>query len=292
MRHEAAHQWDQLSDSEVRIRDALHANLASTPWAREMFACASETQKDFFRYAADPQTDSIQANSAYEALLHQLSAMMNVQVRQGQEHISALQDTPSIIVASNHLGIGGVGAVDNYDGSFDFPKVEIEAFPLGMMPGFSVAQLHQAQQVDIRKEEKGDIGAIHRKLNGICISGPQGQGSLTSLIDEINGVRKANKRNVFLLFPEGRTSGWANNGGPYDLDAFRAGTFVISCKTGMPILPVCQYFDPKRGLDLLVLPPVQLSEADLPNIRNIQATARQAMQEALHAAIAEDTYQL
>lgn len=273
-------------DQDQRIRSLLYNTLASTPWATDMFARASAHQKDFFSYVAHPDTTTEAANQAYGELLGGLAEMTNVQIKYGHENVERLKDSPAVIVASNHLGIGQVGGVDNRNRTFDFPGDEIEAFPLGMLPGYVVSRIRTGKiQMDIRKEEIGDLGRIRRKLLGVFVSdSPQGSGT-DALIGDINRTC-ALERQTFLLFPEGRTSGWANGGGPYDLDAFKAGTFVIGCKTGIPILPVCQYFDPHRGLDLLVLPPMQLGKEDLENIHFIKDATRRVMQQALQEAAA------
>jgi len=251
-----------------------------------MFRQASVGQKNFFNYVARPGTTTEAANQAYEALLDDLADMTNAQITYGHEHVEQLKGSQAVIVASNHLGIGQVGGVDNRDRTFDFPGDEIEAFPLGMLPGYVVSRLLMGKiQMDIRKEEIGDLGLIRRKLLGIFVSDSPGGGGTNALISDINHTC-AQDQQTFLLFPEGRTSGWANNGGPYDLDAFKAGTFVIGCKTGIPILPVCQYFDPQRGLDLLALPPMRLGEEDLGNIPLIKDATRHVMQLALQEAAA------
>lgn len=270
--------------SEDRIRQLLKDTLASTPWAQDMFATASGLQADFFTSAVHPDTSELEVNAAYIALQQRLTELMRVQVREGEGYLAALQDDPAIIVAVNHLGIGQVGYVDNSDQPFDFPGAEIEAFPMGLVPGYVVSQIHAGKPpVDIRREETGDIGAIHRKLDGIRLFNTGAKGGTQSLIDSIMGVNETGGRHVFQMFPEGRTSGWANNEGPYDLDQFRAGTFVVACETGFPVLPVAQYFDPNRGMDLLVLPPIRLGKQDLPHVGSIKDATRQAMQTRLSA---------
>jgi hypothetical protein len=284
--HERVDDLSTGTDQDQRIRLLLHDTLASTPWATDMFAQASAYQKDFFSYVAHPDTTSEAANQAYEELLGSLADMTNAQVKYGHENVERLRDSSAVIVASNHLGIGQVGGVDNRNRTFDFPGDEIEAFPLGMLPGYIISRILTGRvQMDIRKEEIGDLGIIRRKLLGIFVSDSPKGGGTDALIRDINGTC-ALEQQTFLLFPEGRTSGWANNGGPYDLDAFKAGTFVIGCKTGIPILPVCQYFDPHRGLDLLVLPPMRLGEEDLEHVHSIKDATRQVMQIALRETVA------
>jgi hypothetical protein len=253
-----------------------------------MFGRASAHQEDFFNYVAHPDTTTQAANQAYGELLGSLADMTNAHIKYGHENVARLKDSPAVIVASNHLGIGQVGGVDNRNRTFDFPGDEIEAFPLGMLPGYVISDFLTGKiQMDIRKKEVGDLGMIRGKLLGIFVSDSLQGGGTNALIRDINRAC-ALEQQTFLLFPEGRTSGWANNGGPYDLDAFKAGTFVIGCKTGIPILPVCQYFDPHRGLDLLVLPPMQLGEEDLENVHFIKDATRHAMQIALQAAVAQE----
>jgi hypothetical protein len=278
---------DVFADPDQRIRLLLQDTLASTPWATDMFAQASAYQKDFFSYVAHPDTTAEAASQAYGELLGGLADMTNVQIKYGHENVECLRDSSAVIVASNHLGIGQVGSVNNRDRTFDFPGEEIEAFPLGMLPGYVISRiLAEKIQMDIRKEEIGDLGMIRRKLPGIFVSdSPQGGGT-DILVSDINRACALERQTTFQLFPEGRTSGWANNGGPNDLDAFKAGTFVIGCKTGIPILPVCQYFDPHRGLDLLALPPMRLGEEDLENVHFIKDATRHVMQLALQEAAA------
>jgi hypothetical protein len=144
-----------LSDQDQRIRSLLHNTLASTPWATDMFARASAHQKDFFSYIVHPDTTAEVANQAYGELLGSLAGMTNVQIKYGHENVEYLKNSPAVIVASNHLGIGQVGGVDNRNRIFDFPGDEIEAFPLGMLPGYVISRLLTGKiQMDIKK--RGD----------------------------------------------------------------------------------------------------------------------------------------
>jgi hypothetical protein len=96
--------------------------------------------------------------------------MTNVQIKDNHEHVERLRDSSAVIVASNHLGIGQVGGIDNRNRVFDFPGDEIEAFPLGMLPGYVISRMLTGKlQVDIRKEELGDLGLVRRKLLGIFV---------------------------------------------------------------------------------------------------------------------------
>src|SRR5262249_12910596 len=109
-------------------------------------------------------------------------------------------------------------------------------------------------------ELSGDMGKIHRKIGSIVVPGTQKSGGLPELVASIKGIAAEHRGTVFIACPEGRTSGWANNGGPYDLDAFRSGLFVVGCETGLPILPVGMYFDPDAAWIIRCCPQCVLAE--------------------------------
>lgn len=55
--------------------------------------------------------------------------------------------------------------------------------------------------------------------------------------------RNENKVPVFIIFPEGGTSGKRNNGSPYSLDVFKEGYSRLANKLEIPILPIIIYLN-------------------------------------------------
>lgn len=86
---------------------------------------------------------------------------------------------------------------------------------------------------------------------------------------------------AIVMYPEGGTSGKRNNGGPYDLDEFHGGAFVVAIQTGLPILPVCQYFNPEKGLELHILKPILPKQRDIERVDEIKEETKNAMQKRL-----------
>ena len=110
----------------------------------------------------------------------------------------------------------------------------------------------------------GIFGQIHRKAGFIHVPPPniQSTNRTEALLEQ---TREAiNKRtNIGIVnYPEGGTSGKYSGLGPYDLDPFKTGGYVIASKLGVYVIPVAQYFNPEKGLQLKVFQPYIPSISD------------------------------
>ena len=83
-----------------------------------------------------------------------------------------------------------------------------------------------------------------------------GQNRTQKLIDDVNRLMIDHK-SVVVMYPEGGTSGKRNEGGPYDLDIFHKGAFVVANISISLSCPLSQFFNSKSGFEIDVLEPIQ-----------------------------------
>jgi 1-acyl-sn-glycerol-3-phosphate acyltransferase len=100
-----------------------------------------------------------------------------------------------------------------------------------------------------------------QKAAGVIAIPAGGSGRLVQLEENTKKVL-ADQKGLVVMYPEGGTSGKRNQGGPYDLDHFQTGAFVIASHLGIPVLPVCQYFNPDGGFEIAILPPVNIPNTE------------------------------
>jgi 1-acyl-sn-glycerol-3-phosphate acyltransferase len=121
----------------------------------------------------------------------------------------------------------------------------------GLMP---VAEKIGDNLAYVSDDFPGIFGEIHRAAGFIHVP-PQTSEKisrtevLTQQTKEVVNVRK----NIAIVnFPEGGTSGKYNGLGPYDLEPFKTGGYVIASKLGIRVIPIAQYFDKEKGLQLRI----------------------------------------
>jgi len=100
------------------------------------------------------------------------------------------------------------------------------------------------------------FGEIHRESGFIHVPPPniQNINRTEALLEQTKNALIARPNTGIVNYPEGGTSGKYSGLGPYDLDPFKTGGYVIASKLGIRIIPVAQYFDPNKGLQLKVFP--------------------------------------
>lgn len=241
---------------EVRITQALESELLRTSWAKDFFSIAKTKQIEFFRNALSNLQNPREIYQNAQTLIQELSTLGKSHIVEGQENLEDLH-APAFIV-SNHLGDYKLATIKPEELGLQLDTDQIHPFPMYYSPYHPIGKLIGA-----------DLGDAHVQLLPPLYDVEKASGLVTIIAGVPNGVTRLEKETrevleqhpnlLMVVFPEGGTSGKRNGGGPYDLEKFKTGAFVIAANLGIPALPVAKYFDPREGYKLRVFPAVNLN---------------------------------
>lgn len=266
---------------ELVIRARLE-NLVSSPWAKEAIEKMRLTQSDFLSFAFDNLKEPEKILQRHGQVLPQLAQICRTKIVSGEDSLKGILPG-KVILVTNHLGMSKLTRIDNRDRHLPVGLDEIEPFliryaPLTLIADSLGAELHEASI-----ELPGSLIRIQESC-GVLTIPVSGSGRAEQLIDKIQGTLAKDQRQTFVMYPEGGTSGKRNGGGPYDLDEFHRGSFVVAARTRLPVMPVCQFFDSERGMELQIMSPFYVPESDLDSVNNVARNVRGEMQKVLTSA--------
>jgi|GEM_PF-1857804 len=261
-------QWPKLDDpKEKRIVDAIRSELLATDWAKGVFENASKAQlehiKSSLKHLGDPQF--IHDNT--QKLLAELAKMTNSKIVRGSEYLEDLPKGKPVLLLTNHLGGYKLNSWLEDDlkkkTSLSGPvQPKYYHFPLYYSAMHPIAQALEDNLYIASFEYPGKLGEIFRASGSIEVPPKEfleeGKSRTETLTDSTRILLNSHPNAVITSFPEGGTTGKRNGGGPYDLEDFHTGSYVIAKDLGLTILPVAQYFNPKSGFELKIFKPIKL----------------------------------
>ena len=245
---------------EISIRKHLQGILESTLWAKSTINELRDKQITFFQFAED-NLDKPEAIRQKEIeLVKDLAFTGKSKIIEGEENLSKIEPGQSVIIVTNHLGTAKLTAFSPKEIGLDVPIDTVEPFPIRHAPLSVLSDKLEAPLFEAAVELPNPLNEV-QKAAGVIAIPASGSGRLTALEDD---TKKAltNQKGLVVMYPEGGTSGKRNDGGPYDLDHFQTGAFVIAAHLSLPILPVCQYFNPEGGFEIAILPPIEVENTE------------------------------
>lgn len=264
---------------ELAIRERLNS-LLSTEWASKAIDDLRQRQEEFLKLVMGNTSTSEKLRDTYGKLLAELADSVRAGIASGWEFVEKVRGQKGVIIITNHLGMAKLTRIDNKNRNFPVELDEIEPFLARHVAIVRVAELLNAPLFETAIELPSPLLEV-QKACGVITVAPEGEGRTEKLIKDVQRTVQQNPGAVIVMYPEGGTSGKRNEGGPYDLDTFHKGAFAVAAQTGLPILPVCQFFNPESGFELHILEPLRLGESDLDNLDQIKESTKAAMQEKL-----------
>lgn len=243
---------------EVRITRRISDELLKTEWASELFGRMREAQKDFFKFAINSLDDPDQIYSKNQDLLKKLAEMSKAKIVSGADNLTGLR-APFFIV-SNHLGDYKLAAIKPEELGIEMGVDQIHPFPMYYSSYSPVTEKLNAQISAAHVALLEPLLAIERACGLVPIVVKKEGDTLPVLEEDTRRILEKHSDSALVVFPEGGTSGKRNGRGPYDLEEFRAGAFVIAGHLGLPVLPVAKYFNPDSGYELDVFPVIVLEK--------------------------------
>lgn len=269
----------KMSDSrELRIRESLRAIVLSAPWAREAVAeIRKELYAFFLRALSSPTSADLLPDMA--SLLRAIATSFRTTIVAASpiENLESIEG--GMLVVTNHFGIAKLTDLNpaclglsseqlGFDEPFPARYASLSTLASMLDRPIHEAAGRQPPPLDAMQYAVGVVTTTYGALNG-----------LRELESGITRLLMCSPRALIVGYPESGTSGKYNGGGPYDLGLFHSGMWVAAAHLQLPIVPVCQYFDPKKGMRLGVLSAVR--EIPVHSARECAENVRASMQQWL-----------
>ncbi len=244
---------------EIAITAKIAGEVNKTEWAQEVVAKIRELQIRYLREILTKKDDSSFVYLKTQEVLAEISKLLRAEIVEGAELLAEIPKGKPVLVMTNHFGLYKLAGIDprkdlgvdipGYDFMYPSPLYFAGLNPVGEAVGNDLSY--------VSNEFPGVFGEIHQASGFIHVPPKTDEGvSRTGLLTEQTGdVINKNPNIAIVNYPEGGTSGKYNGLGPYDLEPFKTGGYVIASKLGVHVVPVAQYFDPEKGLRLRVFRP-------------------------------------
>lgn len=279
-----ARQPQANDEKEIGIRERLVKTVLTTEFSRKTVNLFSKTQQSFFEEAFNDLggKESTILNSYLETI-NKLNEYGQTKIISGSENLHDLQGNRGVIIITNHLGMSKLCRIDNKNRSFPVNLDEFEPFLIRHAPLVEIAKKMEFNIHESAVELPQKLSDIQKACQVVVVQA-SGSNRTEKLIDDCNKIFNSGKQLV-VMYPEGGTSGKRNSGGPYDMDEFHTGAFVVAAQTGVPILPVTQYFNPETGYELDIFQPISVKNNDREYLQELIETSRTEMQQVLNRRI-------
>jgi hypothetical protein len=250
----------QDDPKEAAIRQKIEACMLQENWSREALQNVRDVQKTYLSNAVAHVSDGSYVHDTTQRTIEEISGLLRSNIAEGRELLETIPSGGPVLIVTNHFGaykLAGLRPredlgvdIPNYDAIYPYPMYFAALYPVADAIGDS---LYYASE-----DFPLVFGDIHRKAGFVHVppaSIPVEGGRTSYLVDETRNVIQQHPNAAIVNFPEGGTSGKYSGLGPYDLDPFKTGAYVIAQQLGIHIVPVAQYFDPHDGFRLKVLKP-------------------------------------
>ncbi len=247
------------NEKQIAITEKIKNKVLKEKWAQEMFAEVKNLQINYMKEMLDNVSDKNFVHDKTQEMLQKISGeFFKSQIIEGVEYLENLPMGTPVLITTNHFGaykLLGVDTEKDLDVEMDGYNL-IYPYPAYFAALYPVAAELADNLYYTSKEFPGIFGEIHKNIGSISvpIKKPK-EGRMPNLIAQTNTLINERENVALVNFPEGTTSGKPSGRGPYDLEPFHTGGYVVSANIGMIVLPVAQYFNTKEGFKLRVFKP-------------------------------------
>lgn len=249
----------QDDPKEIAIREKLSQAVLSEQWSQEVFREIGRLQEEYMRDAIAHADDAAYIHDATQSIVRDIASLMRATIISGAEHLASetMHGTP-VLVATNHFGAYKLLPLDTRT-----LGVDIKDYPMMYPPPayfaalFPVAHTLENNLYYGSNAFPGIFGDMHKATGavGIPAEAPSGMNK-TEQVERLTQEAFARQpKNAMVVFPEGTTSGKPSGEGPYHLEPYKTGTYVIASHLSVPIIHVAQFWHPQEGMRLCVFQP-------------------------------------
>lgn len=273
---------------EMRIRGIIRDLVESNPFGADAMATARELQKAYFINSLSNLGHPKEIYRDTQELLKRIAILTNSRIVEGMEILDRLPSGKPVFIVLNHFGINKLTTLPPKEiGLEDIEVEEIYPFPMyyaAMQPIADKLAVNLSEAHLILPGQK--LTALQEAAGLIVI--PEEKDKFNVIKQRTFSVINANPKVSMVIFPEGRTSGKSNNGGPFDtINYFHSGVWGIAtelAKDGLvvPILTAYQYWNPANGFEVGVVN-MDLPKPDttVDEQKALAKNSRRIMQQAL-----------
>jgi hypothetical protein len=239
-------------------------------WARDAFTAIRKRQIEYLREVLAKSDDDAFVYTRTQEVLAEFAGLLRAEIEEGMEHLAEIQRGRPVILATNHLSAYkltgfdpkrelGV-AIQNYDFITPSPM-----FIAGFVPASKALGDNLSYVSD---DFPGVFGRIHRAAGFVHVPPKETlkTGRTAYLLEQTRETFRKRQDTALVNFPEGQTSGKHEGLGPYDLAQFKTGGYVIAADLKTRVVPIAQYFDPRKGMRLKVFPSYIIPESTVRNV--------------------------
>lgn len=271
---------------ESAIREKIRAQIRVGSWAEEALVQIRQKQVDYMKDMIAHVGDPTFVYEQTQNFLKEISQSLQARIVRGEEFLDGLPKGGPALVMTNHLGFYKLAGIDpKKDLGVDIPDYDfMYPSPLyfgGLNP---VAEAIGDDLSYVSNDFPGVFGTIHRESGFVHVPPSitkEQKGKTAVLLEQTRGMFAVRPGTALVNYPEGGTSGKYSGLGPYDLDPFKTGGYVIASQLSIPVILTAQYFDPEEGLLLNVFPPYIPEVTDKPGYERYAENDRMRMQEWL-----------
>lgn len=279
---EVLSQKRQDDPKELAIREKIRDAVLREPWAREAFEKVRALQARYLKEAIAHLGDPAYIHDLSQRTLKEMCTIIPSVIVGGQEHLAQDLHGRPVLLATNHFGSYKLlGLKTRVDLGIDIPGYE-DIYPfLGYFAALSpVAEQLGSGLYYSSNDFPGVFGEIHSDSGFIHVPALK-EGRTAALIEQTRRAITERPSSAIVIFPEGTTSGKPTGEGPYALNQFKTGAYVIAAELGLPVVSVAQYFDPASGFKLKVFPAVVPGKMDKAGFEALAASQQAEMQQWL-----------
>lgn len=268
---------------EQLITEKIRDEVLKEQWAVQAFDEVRDLQIAYLKDVIAHVDDADFVHDRSQSVLKEISEKLRSKIVEGANHLRQIEPGSPVLITTNHLGTYKLLGIDpKVDLGVDIENYEfMYPYPAYFAPLMPVASSLQDDLYYVSDDFPGVFGRIH-SLAGFVHVPPTMVKGRTGLLQDQTKELISKRRNVALVnFPEGGTSGKYSGLGPYNLDPFKTGAYVIAKNLGMHVVPVVQFFDKEEGFQLRVFEPIIPLADDKEGFERIAASQREQMQEWL-----------
>jgi hypothetical protein len=272
---------------EIVIREKIRDHVAESEWAIDSFERIRQEQirylQEVFSLVLADDTSKIHVKT--QKLLQEIAQELRATIVEGEEFLEQISQGTNILLMSNHLGLYKLAGINpqeelgteipGYDFMYPSPLYFGGLQPVAKAIGDSLSY--------VSDDFPAEFGVVHRKSGFVHVP-PVTKvttGRTELLLQQTKTVLETHQGTAVVNFPEGGTSGKYSGLGPYDLDPFKTGGYVIASQLGIPVVTVGQYFHPQEGLQLRVFSPYIPEKTDRSGYEKYATEDRARMQQWL-----------
>jgi hypothetical protein len=278
---------------EIDIREKIRKEVEASDWAGASFEKIRRDQIEYLRemFAHILADDTSFIHARTQAFLHEIATELRAHIVEGEELLGRVPKGTNVLLMTNHLGLYKLSGINPQEElGVDIPGYDfMYPSPLyfgGLQP---VAEKMGNHLSYVSDDFPAEFGTVHRKSGFVHVppASKVTAGRTEILLNQTKAVLENNQGTTLVNFPEGGTSGKYSGLGPYSLDPFKTGGYVIAAELGLPVVIVGQYFHPQEGLQLRVFPPYTPEQTDKAGYEAYAKQDQERMQEWLDGKLSQ-----